>query len=142
MIVRRVRLSCGLLALVLLALAGCGSGSSGIASELRPPTVTQATARPVAHSGLPQMLVGELPPEGRKTLQLIADGGPFPYARDGVTFQNRERLLPRHASGYYHEYTVPTPGENDRGARRLVVGQAGEVYYTKDHYESFVEVLP
>jgi len=78
-----------------------------------------------------------LPVEVAQTLELIDDGGPFPYDRDGVVFENRERLLPDHPRGYWHEYTVPTPGSNDRGARRLVVGQAGEVYYTDDHYGSF-----
>ena len=60
-----------------------------------------------------------------------------PYERDGVTFGNFERILPRKTGGYYREYTVPTPGESDRGARRIVAGKAGEKYYSADHYESF-----
>lgn len=79
----------------------------------------------------------ELPPEALETLALIAAGGPFPYDRDGITFQNRERLLPSKPRGYYREYTVITPGENDRGARRIIAGENGELYYTDDHYESF-----
>ena len=79
----------------------------------------------------------QLPAEGRRTLALIRQGGPFPYNRDGVTFGNFERLLPRKTGGYYKEYTVPTPGESDRGARRIVAGKDGEKYYTPDHYESF-----
>ena len=88
-------------------------------------------------SGLPAIQVGELPAPARQTLELIAAGGPYPYSRDGVVFQNRERLLPRKASGYYHEYTVPTPGEDDRGAWRIITGKAGERYWTPDHYASF-----
>jgi ribonuclease T1 len=88
-------------------------------------------------SGLPSVSVADLPPEARHTLELIRSDGPFPYSRDGVVFQNRERLLPREKSGYYHEYTVPTPGEADRGARRIITGKAGERYYTDDHYASF-----
>jgi ribonuclease T1 len=88
-------------------------------------------------NGLPSVSVADLPPEARHTLELIRSDGPFPYSRDGVVFQNRERLLPREKSGYYHEYTVPTPGEADRGARRIITGKAGERYYTDDHYASF-----
>jgi guanyl-specific ribonuclease Sa len=80
-----------------------------------------------------------LPPEAIATLELIERGGPFPYDRDGTTFQNRERLLPDRPRGYYREYTVDTPGSRDRGARRIVTGgQPPEVYYyTDDHYRSF-----
>lgn len=79
----------------------------------------------------------ELPPEALATLALIEDGGLFPFDRDGITFQNREGLLPQKARGYYREYTVITPGESDRGARRIIEGEAGELYYTADHYASF-----
>jgi len=85
--------------------------------------------------------VSELPPEARATLALIDQGGPFPFDQDGVVFQNRERILPRQPSGYYHEYTVVTPGADDRGARRIVTGKAGEQFYTDDHYASFREVV-
>lgn len=88
-------------------------------------------------SRLPAIRESQLPAEGRRTLALIRQGGPFPYNRDGVTFSNFERLLPRKSGGYYKEYTVPTPGESDRGARRIVAGNGGEKYYTPDHYESF-----
>jgi ribonuclease T1 len=88
-------------------------------------------------SRLPTIRESQLPREGRATLALIRRGGPFPYERDGVTFGNFERILPRKSGGYYKEYTVPTPGESDRGARRIVAGKAGEKYYTADHYESF-----
>lgn len=78
-----------------------------------------------------------LPPEVRQTLVLIRQGGPFPYARDGIVFQNRENRLPPKPLGYYHEYTVPTPGTHGRGARRIISGQPGEYYYTPDHYRTF-----
>ena len=85
--------------------------------------------------------VGELPPEARATLALIQKGGPFPYARDGAVFGNREGRLPRRGRGYYHEYTVKTPGARDRGARRIVAGESGELYYSDDHYRSFRRIL-
>ena len=85
-----------------------------------------------------------LPPEAIETLALIQRGGPFPYRKDGTTFQNRERLLPAKPRGYYREYTVPTPGSRDRGARRIVTGgNPPEVfYYTADHYSSFRQIEP
>lgn len=85
-----------------------------------------------------------LPPEAITTLQLIHDNGPFPYRKDGSVFQNREGLLPDRPRGYYREYTVPTPGARDRGARRIVTGgNPPEVfYYTADHYSSFRRIEP
>ena len=80
-----------------------------------------------------------LPVEARETLRLIDRGGPFPYRRDGVTFHNRERRLPMQSRAYYREYTVPTPGSADRGARRIITGAQPPTvfYYTADHYETF-----
>jgi ribonuclease T1 len=95
-----------------------------------------------AASGLPWIAAFQLPPEGRETLELIEAGGPFPYERDGTVFQNRESILPDESRGYYREYTVPTPGSDDRGARRIVAGSGGELYYTDDHYESFGRIRP
>lgn len=92
-------------------------------------------------SGLPTIAYADLPAEAKTTLALIQQGGPFPFVRDGSTFQNRERLLPLKPSGYYREYTVITPGANDRGARRIVAGADGEAYYTDDHYASFKEIV-
>lgn len=88
----------------------------------------------------------ELPPEGRETLALIYQGGPFPYPRDGITFRNFEKLLPQARRGFYREYTVPTPGLKHRGARRIVCGgerpRAPEAcYYTADHYRSFRKII-
>jgi ribonuclease T1 len=84
--------------------------------------------------------IAQLPPEAQKTLSLIERGGPFPFRKDGTTFGNFEKRLPLKPKGYYREYTVITPGAPTRGARRLITGQGGELYYTKDHYQSFVKV--
>lgn len=91
-------------------------------------------------SGLAWVEPADLPDEANDTLSAIASGGPFPYPRDGSVFGNREGLLPEHPRGYYHEYTVRTPGESGRGARRIVAGKDGEYYYTADHYVSFRRV--
>ncbi|MER2626707.1 MAG: ribonuclease domain-containing protein [Accumulibacter sp.] len=81
--------------------------------------------------------LADLPREARQTLALIKAGGPFPYARDGVVFGNYERRLPTRPRGYYHEYTVKTPGRHDRGARRIIAGGEQTYFYTDDHYRSF-----
>ena len=88
-------------------------------------------------AGIPAVSAAELPAEARSTLALIKKGGPFPYRNDGLTFGNRERRLPQREHGYYREYTVPTPGARDRGARRIVAGRNAEYFYTDDHYDSF-----
>jgi ribonuclease T1 len=95
-----------------------------------------APAREPAPPALPEIPVAQLPAEARETLALVQRGGPFPYKKDGSTFGNFEKRLPIRARGYYREYTVPTPGARDRGARRIVAG-GGEYYYTDDHYRSF-----
>ncbi|MFJ5831048.1 ribonuclease domain-containing protein [Streptomyces sp. NPDC093089] len=152
-----------LLALVLaVLLAGCSSASGGTgtatgtvtgsrtatATEARTavptrtaPSHTAAAPAPTGTSGLPTVRVADLPPEARTTLGLIASGGPFPYAKDGTVFSNFEQVLPREERGYYHEYTVKTPGAQGRGARRIVTGRNDETYYTDDHYETFREVV-
>lgn len=91
--------------------------------------------------------LAELPAQAQETHRLVLNGGPFPYPKDGISFGNRERQLPRKDRGYYHEYTVKTPGSRDRGARRIVCG--GEpparpevCYYTDDHYASFRRIAP
>jgi ribonuclease T1 len=94
---------------------------------------------------LREVAVAELPQEARDTLVLIRKGGPFPYRKDGATFGNFEKRLPLRARGYYREYTVPTPGARDRGARRIVAGRGAtgdartsdEYYYSDDHYRTF-----
>jgi ribonuclease T1 len=111
------------------------------APSATPKPKASPTAIPAKIDGLKVVTPDKLPPEARTTLQLVIKGGPFPYDRDGVVYQNRERVLPAKASGYYHEYTVVTPGSADRGARRIVAGGKGEFYYTDDHYASFVRVI-
>jgi ribonuclease T1 len=92
-------------------------------------------------SGLPLVRLADLPPEAARTVALIVAGGPFPEPdHDGGTFGNREELLPDEPYGYYREYTVPTPGLETRGARRIVAGQGGELYWTADHYRSFSRI--
>jgi len=82
----------------------------------------------------------KLPLEARDTFRLIKQGGPFPFPRDGIVFGNRERQLPKRPRGYYHEYTVKTPGAHNRGARRIVCGAVPECYYTDDHYQTFKRI--
>jgi ribonuclease T1 len=84
-----------------------------------------------------EVALAALPVQAQQMLALIKKGGPFPYQRDGIVFGNFERRLPIRNRGYYHEYTVPTPGARDRGARRIIAGAAAEYYYTDDHYETF-----
>jgi ribonuclease T1 len=115
------------LAVVLLALFAIVDAASVNAREVRPT--------------LQDVDVAVLPPEARDVLERVHAGGPFRYERDGVTFGNRERLLPQRSRGFYHEYTVETPGAHTRGARRIICGgprRSPEVcYYTDDHYASF-----
>ena len=92
--------------------------------------------------GVGTVALSVLPVEAQQTQRLIHAGGPFPYDKDGVVFGNFERVLPRRERGFYHEYTVPTPGARDRGARRIVCGgtrptQPEACFYTADHYASF-----
>ncbi len=127
---RTVLLHLLLLLSVVMALPGCSPAGG--------PEATQDARTPArsTHAGLPA--------EAIETLALIQRGGPFPYRKDGTTFHNRERLLPGKPRGYYREYTVPTPGSRDRGARRIVAGgDPPEVfYYTADHYRSFRRIEP
>jgi ribonuclease T1 len=98
------------------------------------PAAALAPARPAIAGEIPE---AQLPREARQTLALIRSGGPFPYAKDGATFSNREGALPRHHRGYYREYTVKTPHVRNRGTRRIIWGAGGEFYYTDDHYNRF-----
>ena len=141
----RLRVAAALVGL--LALAGCatatevgaqaGAGAGAVAGDVQHTDLALAAAT----SDLPTVTVAELPPEGIETLALIAAGGPFPYSKDGATFGNREGLLPPQPAGFYAEYTVITPGDDDRGARRIVGGDDGSRFYTPDHYASFREVV-
>lgn len=111
------------------------------------PTGVQARTSQTDDTGasVGSISVNELPREAVNTLSLIAAGGPFPYEKDGVVFGNFERILPPHRRGYYHEYTVPTPGAHNRGAQRIVCGgsrkRTDNCYYSDDHYASFRRII-
>lgn len=114
-----------LLAMVAMVLTqtGLGSGSN----------------TPQSSSGTVQ--VAALSSQAQHTISLIQAGGPFPYAQDNTVFRNAEGLLPAHQLGYYREFTVVTPGSSDRGARRIIVGQGNEFFYTGDHYRTFQRIV-
>jgi ribonuclease T1 len=126
----------GLLAIAVFAFGGPGLLETLTGSTTPAPSSSAAPA-PANPSGLPAIKETQLPDEARTILAAIRAGGPYRYSQDNKTFGNFERILPRQDSGYYREYTVPTPGESDRGARRIVTGSEGEKYYTQDHYDSF-----
>jgi ribonuclease T1 len=132
--VRRVawRSTAALWALAILVFAATFAYSPG----------QQVFGRTTVGSSDEAITVAALPREAREILQAIKRGGPFESSRDGATFGNYERLLPVRGRGYYREYTVPTPGATNRGARRIIAGNDGEYYYTDDHYRSFKRVLP
>ena len=115
------------------------------AALLASPTLSLARKALDAEAPLPSVSLAELPREGRDTYRLIHQGGPFPYEKDGTVFGNRERLLPPQTRGHYREYTVRTPGAQDRGARRIVCGGKPRLpdacYYTADHYASFRTIV-
>ena len=130
-----LRLTATLRLALLLALVGFfGFGSGAQARQPYPRETTGAVRR------------AELPSEAQQTLRLIQRGGPFPFPhKDGDIFGNFENRLPPQARGYYHEYTVPTPGRHDRGAQRIIRGGnaaiSGEYYYTEDHYGHFRRIV-
>ncbi|HET9118883.1 MAG TPA: ribonuclease domain-containing protein [Pseudonocardiaceae bacterium] len=138
----RRRVSAALIGLLVLVMGGW-LGQRVVVTHL--PDAGSASANRLAvtsASGLPVRALSELPPQAAQVWQLIQRGGPYPYRQDGVVFGNREHRLPSRQSGFYREYTVPTPGEHDRGPRRLITGGTTELYYTGDHYTSFVCVDP
>jgi ribonuclease T1 len=112
----------------LISLALIQSWPAAVCGQDQPPTAVK------------EISIDQLPNEARTTLRLIKQGGPFPYQRDGAVFGNFERRLPVKKRGYYREYTVPTLGRSDRGARRIVTGENGECYYTEDHYRTFRKI--
>jgi ribonuclease T1 len=114
-----------------VSLTACGN-------QKQSTSIGSSTATAVA----PTVALESLPPEAVQTHTLILEGGPFPYSQDGQVFGNREQLLPDQEYGWYREYTVETPGSDDRGARRFVVGDDEVFFYTDDHYGSFREVIP
>ena len=120
--------------MALLALSGGLIGTSVQAKTEAPAAVLQT------------MTVAALPPQGRDMMALIEKGGPFKYEKDGTVFSNREKILPARQRGYYREYTVRTPGERSRGARRIVCGgqqprAPDACFYTDDHYGSFRQIV-
>jgi ribonuclease T1 len=118
-----------------------GSPTTAVAVATPPETnrpAEQATFVPF--SDLEIVARSELPAEALDTLADIASGGPYDFSRDDSVFQNREGILPDRQQGHYREYTVITTGSDDRGARRIVAGSDGELYYTCDHYGSFREI--
>jgi ribonuclease T1 len=154
---RRTRTVASVVVLAVLLLAfglarsdllGAGPGpvrspSSATASRTVAGQTKASPSRPTRdpESGLPFVELGGLPAEARLTVQRIEVGGPFPYAKDGVVFGNREHLLPAQQAGYYREYTVSTPGSADRGARRIITGDRDrQLFYTADHYLSFARI--
>lgn len=132
-----------ILLLLLLALAG-GWEWLGERWETGDLAGRPTAAEPAVVAGVPAAALQRFAAEERDaiaaTLVLIEQGGPFPYRKDGSTFQNREGRLPARPAGYYREYTVETPSSPDRGARRIVAGAGGEVYYTRDHYATFIQL--
>lgn len=135
-------------ALVLVAglvwwLQGPGSDDTGPSAPDQAPTSSSEQGEMPAtdDDGIPYVALDQLPPEAAETVELIDAGGPFPFpGKDGSTFGNLEGLLPDRPRGYYAEYTVETPGLDHRGARRIVSGGRGELYWTEDHYESFERI--
>jgi ribonuclease T1 len=102
-------------------------------------------ARSARPDGAGTVALAQLPAEAQATHRLILAGGPFPHRKDGAVFANRERSLPGKPRGYYHEYTVRTPGARDRGARRIVCGgvpvtSPDTCFYTADHYSTFQRI--
>jgi ribonuclease T1 len=138
-------------------LGGCGKegsqngteASAASASQAPAPPAQGASDTPAASGAQPKGALGavtkaQLPGEAAETLRLIKAGGPFPFSEDGVLFRNSAQLLPDHPRGYYHAYTVRTPGAKDRGLRRIVCGglrkQTSDCYYTDDYYASFKRI--
>jgi ribonuclease T1 len=114
----------------LVALLAVPSGGDDSGSGSATATTATATVSSQEHGDIAQVLAA------------VRTGAPLPYSQDGEVFENREGLLPAKPSGYYRSYTVPTPGSEDRGARRLIVGTDGDVWYTSDHYGSFEPIDP
>ncbi|MFJ4715449.1 ribonuclease [Streptomyces sp. NPDC088785] len=128
-----------MLSVAALAAALFIGGPATVAAQAAPTAASApAPLSAPAAAAVGDVCLSALPAQAHDTLDLIEAGGPFPYPQDGTVFQNREGVLPSRSTGYYHEYTVITPGSSDRGARRVVTGEAGdEDYYTADHYASF-----
>jgi ribonuclease T1 len=117
--------------------------AAGLALALLGPSLVEAKGPPAESE---TVRLADLPREAQITDSLIRSNGPFPYRKDGMTFGNRERLLPAKPRGHYREYTVRTPSSRDRGARRIVCGgnppsKPESCFYTDDHYASFKRIV-
>ncbi|MGW1774429.1 ribonuclease domain-containing protein [Streptomyces sp. NPDC002104] len=124
------------------AAATSTSASAGSGVDVAPSGAAHsAVPTPGWAKGMATVRASALPQQARDVLALIDKGGPYQYRQDGTVFGNFEKVLPQKKRGYYHEFTVKTPGERDRGARRIVTGGGGEFFYTDDHYETFKAVL-
>ena len=132
-----------LLVVLVLGLIAWGRFAPPISDGLGNPIGTRDPAATGAASELATVGEADLPASAQQTLELIDAGGPYPYEQDGSVFGNREGLLPNRETGYYREYTVRKPGEDDRGPWRIVTGgdPAQEFYWTEDHYQSFLGIL-
>ncbi|MGW8377050.1 ribonuclease domain-containing protein [Streptomyces sp. ODS28] len=120
-------------------LAGGPALAGAAVSDHAAPAHSASVRTAAAQADIGKICYKKLPSEAHDTLKLIEKGGPYPYPQDGTVFDNREGILPDQDKGYYHEFTVKTPGSEDRGARRIVTGdkEKKEDYYTADHYKSF-----
>ncbi|MFI5764343.1 ribonuclease domain-containing protein [Streptomyces sp. NPDC051563] len=124
------------------AAATSTSASAGSGVDVAPSgAASSAVPTPGWAKGMATVRASALPQQARDVLALIDKGGPYQYRQDGTVFGNFEKVLPQKKRGYYHEFTVKTPGERDRGARRIVAGGGGEFFYTDDHYDTFKAVL-
>lgn len=133
----RRRITAALIALLVLVFGGW------LIKDVFADDGSRGESLPGSSSGLDIRGLSTLPDEATDTWESIQSGGPYRYpARDDTVFGNREGQLPHEELGYYREYTVPTPGSSDRGGRRLITGRSAELYYTGDHYASFVVVDP
>ncbi|MFD5703419.1 ribonuclease domain-containing protein [Streptomyces lasiicapitis] len=122
-----------------LLVGGSVTGTATAAPQTAAASRSIAVTAPAGFSAaaVGDICYSDLPSQAHDTLRLIDKGGPYPYPQDGTVFQNREGILPKQNTGYYHEFTVKTPGSPNRGARRIVTGNEQQDYYTADHYRSF-----
>ncbi|MCU1681166.1 MAG: guanine-specific ribonuclease [Amycolatopsis sp.] len=151
--VNRRRITAALIGLIVLVIGGWAvknavsdnkpQSSSSVTGTQLPQNSHASTPVPGFDSGLQVKALSSLPSQAADTWKLIRAGGPFPYPRnDNVVYQNRNKVLPIRQADFYHEFTVKTLGSSDRGARRLITGQGNELFYTADHYDTFVVVDP
>lgn len=129
------------LCVALVGVAGCGGQKAAPSAAAGRVSSGARAPAPAWAKGMATVRADALPSQARDVLVLIDEGGPYPYPQDGTVFGNFEQVLPRQKRGYYHEFTVKTPGERDRGARRIVTGEGREFFYTDDHYDTFKAVL-